>query len=45
MIDGLCKTCVGIAGPHGRGMIDMDDAEAMTYDISYGLAKKAYKFE
>lgn len=34
-----------IAGLHARGMIDMEDAEAMTHDISYGLAKKAYKFE
>ena len=34
-----------IAGLHARGMIDMDDAEAMIHDISYGLAKRAYKFE
>jgi glucuronate isomerase len=33
-----------IAGQHVRGIIDMEDAEAMIYDMSYGLVKKAYKF-
>jgi hypothetical protein len=26
-----------------RGMVDMDDAEEMIFDLAYGLAKKAYK--
>jgi glucuronate isomerase len=34
-----------VAGLHGRGIVDLDDAEAMIHDLAYGLAKKAYKFE
>ncbi|MBZ0300563.1 MAG: glucuronate isomerase [Anaerolineae bacterium] len=33
-----------VASLQVRGMIDMDDAEAMIHDLAYGLAKKAYKF-
>ena len=32
-----------IAGLHVRGIIDMEDAEAMAHDLAYGLAKQAYK--
>ncbi len=32
-----------IAGLVVRGIVDMDDAEAMIQDSAYGLAKKAYK--
>lgn len=34
-----------IAGLHVKGFIDMADADQMAHDISYGLAKKAYRFE
>ncbi len=34
-----------IAGLHVRGIIDMEDAEAVAYDMAYGLAKQAYKFK
>ena len=34
-----------IAGLHVKGFIDLEDAQSMVHDISYGLAKKAYKFE
>ena len=33
-----------VAGLHVRGIVDEEDAEAMVHDLSYGLAKKAYKF-
>jgi glucuronate isomerase len=32
-----------IAGLVVRGIVDRDDAEAMSVDMAYGLAKKAYK--
>jgi glucuronate isomerase len=32
------------AGLHVKGIIDLDDAAAITHDMAYGLAKKAYKF-
>jgi len=32
-----------IAGLVVRGIVDMDDAEAMIHDAAYGLAKQAYK--
>lgn len=34
-----------VAGLHVRGIIDLEDAEAMTRDLAYGLAKNAYKFD
>ncbi len=34
-----------VAGLHVRGIIDLEDAEAMTRDLAYGLAKTAYKFD
>ncbi len=33
-----------IGGLHVRGIIDLDDAEAMIHDAAYGLAKNTYKF-
>lgn len=33
-----------VAGLHLRGLVDMEDAEAMMHDLAYGLAKKAYNF-
>jgi glucuronate isomerase len=32
-----------VAGLVVRGIVDMDDAEEMIFDLAYGLAKKAYK--
>jgi glucuronate isomerase len=34
-----------LAGLVVRGVVDFDDARAMGYDVAYGLAKRAYKFE
>ncbi len=34
-----------VAGLHVRGIIDLEDAEAMAHDLAYGLAKTAYKFD
>jgi len=34
-----------LAGLVVRGVIDEDDAREMAYDMAYGLAKRAYKFE
>lgn len=33
-----------LAGLVVRGIIDMDDAQAMIVDSAYGLAKRAYGF-
>ncbi|MBZ0296478.1 MAG: glucuronate isomerase [Anaerolineae bacterium] len=33
-----------VAGLHVRGIVDMEDAEAMMHDLAYNLAKQAYKF-
>ncbi|MHB8629317.1 MAG: glucuronate isomerase [Aggregatilineales bacterium] len=32
-----------VAGLVVRGIVDMEDGEAMIYDLAYGLAKRAYK--
>jgi glucuronate isomerase len=34
-----------VAGLHIRGIVDLEDAEAMAHDLAYGLAKSAYKFD
>ncbi len=35
--------CNWIGGLVVRGLLDMDDAALMAHDVSYGLAKKAYR--
>lgn len=40
------RTCANwIAGLAARGIVDMDDAEAMAYDTAYRLAKETYRFD
>ncbi len=34
-----------VAGLVVRGLVDMEDAQEMAYDLAYRLAKQAYKFE
>ncbi|RME57353.1 MAG: glucuronate isomerase, partial [Caldilineae bacterium] len=35
--------CDWVAGLLVRGFVDEEDAAAMAYDLSYGLAKSAYR--
>jgi glucuronate isomerase len=34
-----------IGGLLVRGVVDLEDAEAMIHDCAYGLAKRAYRLE